>query len=377
MKLLVIRLSALGDVVRTMPAVRVLKERHPSASITWVVEELSAPLLKGEPDIDEVVVLPRKRWSSMIRGPRGFWAALKEASFFVRDLRRRRFDGVLDFHGILKSGLIAFLSGASLRIGFDRTSSKEGNFLFSTRRIVPGGNRISRFERNLSLLRGLDEGIPPGSELLRSLRAQWRQKPFFHISAGDRERIGHFFDEMLTGTGHPLVAIHPGTSPKTPYKKWRPDRYALLSDRLVQRFGATVLFTWGPGEREEVEGIRSLTKSPCLLGPETRSLKELAELFSRCDLYIGGDTGPMHIASLAGLPVVVLYGPTDPLVNEPFGPHRQVRREVGCNPCRDRACLQRKCLDTVTVEEVETAAREMLAQAGPFGAAQSRGKITP
>jgi ADP-heptose:LPS heptosyltransferase len=101
-------------------------------------------------------------------------------------------------------------------------------------------------------------------------------------------------------------------------------------------------------------------KEPSVLSPPTDSLTRLAEVFRQCGLYIGGDTGPMHIASLVGTPVVVIYGPTDPKINEPFGLHQKVMKEVGCNPCRNRSCQELICLKAVTVEDVFKAAKEIL-----------------
>jgi len=139
-----------------------------------------------------------------------------------------------------------------------------------------------------------------------------------------------------------------------------PDQYARLADRLVRELHATVLFTRGAEELEWVEAIRKEMKEPSLLAPETKSLTQLGEVYRRCNLYIGGDTGPMHIASLMGTPVVVIYGPTDPVENEPFGKHIKIRKEVGCNPCRNRSCKELKCLKAIQVDDVFKATKEIL-----------------
>jgi ADP-heptose:LPS heptosyltransferase len=157
-----------------------------------------------------------------------------------------------------------------------------------------------------------------------------------------------------------MIAIHPGTSVKTFYKRWMPDRYGQLADRLVHELQATVIFTWGPGEFEWVEGIRKEMKNPSILSPRTESLTELGEVLRRCDLYLGGDTGPMHIASMTKTPVVVIYGPTDPIVNEPLGVHKKVRKEVGCSPCRNRSCKDLTCLRSITVDDIIKATKEIL-----------------
>jgi ADP-heptose:LPS heptosyltransferase len=139
-----------------------------------------------------------------------------------------------------------------------------------------------------------------------------------------------------------------------------PIQYARLADRLMSELKATVIFTWGSEELAWVEGIQKEMKEPSILGPRTESLVQLGEVYRHCDLYIGGDTGPMHIASLMGIPAVVIYGPTDPIVNEPFGKHRKVRKEVGCNPCRKRSCKELTCLKMITVDDVFKATEEIL-----------------
>lgn len=346
-KILVLRLGAVGDVIRTLPAVRALKEHSPSSSITWIVEEPSRSLLESQPEVDEVILFPRKRWTGRIKSLRGIWRTIGEIRGFVKDLRRREFNVALDFHGILKSGILSFLSGSPLRIGYDRRSTKEGNFLFSNIKVKLPRERIGRFERNLALLKGVGLDL---KELKHRL----------HIPPQDREYVESFFKASSASLNRPLIAIHPGTSRKAFFKRWMPDQFAQLGDRLVRELNASVLFTWGDEELEWVESIRKQMKGPSLLAPKTESLTQLGEVYRNCDLYIGGDTGPMHIASLMGIPAVVIYGPTDPVENEPIGRHIKVRKEVGCNPCHDYSCKKLVCIKAISANEVFNATREIL-----------------
>jgi len=388
-KILVLRLSAVGDVIRTIPAVKALKEYYPSSYIAWVVEESSKALLGSQPEIDEVILFPRKRWTEGIKSPRRIWRTIGEIWRFIQGLRKKGFDVVLDFHGILKSGLISFFSGSPKRVGFDHKSSREGNFLFSNIKVKLPEEKISRFERNFSLLerigcevnpvrksstfqRGSSHGaLNPVFALKGIISSSPLQaaglsngvndfKPTLHIPKGDEKYIKTFFLNTLpTPLKRPLIAIHPGTSPKTIYKRWMSHRYSELADRLVREFKATVIFTWGPDELKLIEGIQNGMTEPSIFGPKTESLTQLGEIFRQCDLYIGGDTGPMHIASLMGIPVIAIYGPTDPIVNEPFGQHKKVRKEVGCNPCRNRSCKELTCLKAITVDDVFKAVKEI------------------
>lgn len=345
-RILVIRLSAIGDVIRTLPAVQALKTQLPS-SISWVVEEPSKTLLESQPEIDEVILFPRKRWSEGIRSIRRWKRTFFEVVRFIFYLRGKNFDIALDFHGILKSGLLSFFSGAFKRVGFARRWSKEGNFLFSNVKVDLPEERISRYRRNFILLKGvgLNTTDPPFQ---------------FHIPYKDRSYVDSFFSQLPNPIQRPLIAIHPGSSPKTIYKRWMPDRYGALADQIIREFKATVLFTWGPEELEEVKAIQSKMSELSFLGPRTHSLTQLGEIYRRCDLYIGGDTGPTHIASLVKVPVVVIFGPTDPVENEPLGFHKKVRKEVGCNPCRNRSCKKMICLKAIEVEDVFNAVKEIL-----------------
>jgi ADP-heptose:LPS heptosyltransferase len=232
-------------------------------------------------------------------------------------------------------------------VGFDRRSTKEGNSLFSNVKVVLPRQEISRYRRNLRLLGGIGLEIED-------------VHPSLHLSAKDRKWADSFFSQLPNPLRRPFIVIHPLTSQKTRFKRWLPDRYSQLADRLVRELGAGVLYTWGPGELEWVEKVRNLMKEPSSLAPRTESLTQLAEIFRRCDLYIGGDTGPLHIASFVGTPIVAIFGPTHPVENEPAGPHRVVRKEVGCNPCHKYSCEDLACMRSVTVDDVFGAVQEIL-----------------
>jgi lipopolysaccharide heptosyltransferase I len=346
-KILILRLSAVGDVLRTLPAVMALRQYLPSSHIAWVVEEPSKTLLESQPEIDHVILFPRKRWTEGMKSIGKVWKTFKEMGHFVLELRKEKFDFVLDFHGIIKSGMISFLSGSPKRIGYDRKSSKEGNFLFSNVKVQLLEEKISRYQRNFALLKGVGLEVKGFDARL-------------HVPQRDKEYIESFLVKLNPPLRRPFIAIHAGTNPKALFKRWIPGHYAQLADRLIRELDATVIFTWGPEELESVEAIRKEMREQSVLGPETESLTQLGELFKHCDLYLGGDTGPMHIASLMGTPVLVIYGPTDPVLHEPLGQHKKVRKEVGCNPCRNRSCKDLKCLNNITVDDVFKATKEIL-----------------
>jgi len=340
-RILIIRLSAIGDVLRVLPALQVIKKNFPDSYIAWAVEEKAQDILAAHPAIDELFVFPKSSLIKKLKSPRGAWTAVKEFFAFISEIRQKRFDMAIDFHGLFKSGLISRLSGAPKRIGFTMAHTRELNFLFNNRRFPLDTKKLSRIDRNLTLLKkmGLDITHTP---------------PVLHVPPEDREVIRNFLKQQRIDPRRPLVAIHPGTSPTTPYKRWDPYRYAVVADKIIEENGAQIIFTWWQQEIDTVKEILHQMKYRAIIAPETKNLCQLAEIFRYCTLYLGGDTGPMHLAAFAGLPVVAVFGPTDHVVNEPYAhtPHIIIRKELSCSPCRKYTCAKRDCMKSIKEDNV-------------------------
>ncbi|MCZ6464707.1 MAG: glycosyltransferase family 9 protein [Proteobacteria bacterium] len=349
-----IRLGAVGDVVRTLPAVSALRAHYSDAHLTWMVERKAASVVETQPWVDEVMLFPREALSDLVR--RGRWlAAAGEAGRWIAALRRGGFDLVLDFHGILKSGLLARLSGAPLRVGYAAPVAREGSWLFTNRRVRLGDTRLSRFERNEALVRFL------------AVTESAAQAPLC-VPEAARERV-----RASLGAGPAPVVLHPGTSDSTPYKRWDPEQYGALAKLLAGADGVSCIVSFGPGERELARSVVDAAGGAARLAPETPSLPDLAALFAWCRLFVGSDSGPLHVASLVGTPVVQILGPTDPVVNAPYPgtPSRAVRVPVPCSPCR-RGCAEATCMRGVPTRDVVSAARELLV-GGPVRSAGTAG----
>jgi ADP-heptose:LPS heptosyltransferase len=347
----VVRLGALGDVVRTLPAFRALRAGYPGAHITWLVERKAAGALAGQPGLDEVLLFPREELMARLRAfdlP-GLW---RRAGTFCSALRARRFDLVLDFHGILKSGALSRLSGASRRVGYARPHARELAWLFANQRVRLDSMRLSRFERNDALIEFLGLSRESGAAP-------------FHLDPEAVEGIARRLDD-----GEPPVVIHPGTSPDTPHKRYGAERYAAIARALRDKGGHVCLVTAGPDEAEAALARRIVEASEgaAALAPPTPSVADLAALFARARLFVGGDSGPLHLASLVGTPVVQILGPTDPVENEPsaFSPWRRVRIPMACSPCR-RGCRAATCMAVIPYEAVVEAACELLDEKPAFG----------
>ncbi len=345
---MIIRLSAIGDVVRTLPALGMVRKRFPKASIAWVVEEKAYPILSGRHDIDEVILFPRQSLTKKVKNPLTVPSAVTEARRFVSSLRLRRFDVALDFHGILKSGLISYLSGAPVRIGFENGFTKEMNHLFNNHRVALPAGKMPRIERNLALSRALCGDITV---------------PDIYIDSGPEEHaaVERTLKGKITGR-RPRIIIHPGTSEKTAYKRWDVRGFAAAADLILDRVGGEVIVSWGPGEEAVASTMRRSMRQRATVLPGPLSLPELAQLYRTADLYIGGDTGTTHISSFVGTPVVVIFGPTDPIENEPYRktPFRMVRVPSSCAPCRKKKCMNADCFEGITPEMVADAAFDLL-----------------
>ncbi|MFQ5670463.1 MAG: glycosyltransferase family 9 protein [Acidobacteriota bacterium] len=299
-RILVVRLSALGDVVRTLPLLPPLKARFPSASLAWLCESPSQEILEPQPLLDQVLVFPRSGLRSALAGGRlgPFTRLLRQT---CRHLSSPRFDLVLDAQGTLKSGLLCLLSRAPVRVGFSRGAAREFLPGAATIRVRVPGPPISRVDKALRLLVPLGArpelaaaSLPISPATAAQARELWR-------AAGPR----------------PWLLMSPGTSPRQAYKRWPAEQFGQLAAAL-RASGATVRVAWGPGESELARRVAVTAGAPDMVLPST-SLSLLAEMARAADLFIGNDSGPMHVAWLVGTRVVAIYGTTDPVINAPWG----------------------------------------------------------
>lgn len=339
-KILIVRLSAMGDIVHVIPSVKNLRNKFPSAHIAWLVDDRFRDLVENLPEIDEVITFPKGQWQTYLKSPRRYFLRMVlEIRLFLKSLRNKKYDIALDFHGNFKSGLLAYLSNAGERIGFSRGYCKEFNFIFTNVRVTPGQKRMHRIEKYLSLLHGL------------GIYGQY-QKPVFSIPDADRRYIDDFICKNHLNQ-KPIAVIHPGTSLFGRYKRWPPKNYARLADRLIQELDYSVIFTWGTLEYSIVEEIMSFMSCRATVACKTSSVKQLIALLHHAHLFIGSDTGPTHIASCIGIPTIAIFGPKDPVVYAPYGKNaRVVRKDIPCSPCKKRTCGHVTCINSVTQEDV-------------------------
>lgn len=347
-KILIVKLSAIGDVVQTLPMAEALRKQFPKAQIDWLVEEEASDLLSGYPALNRVLVSKRKSWWKQLRQRGQRRLAIWEIIKFLRELRSTEYDWVIDNHGLLKSGLMVLLSRGKRKIGFRPSAgiADEGNYLFTRERYRPLSIEKHALERYLDLVHQL--GVKIDKPVLK-----------FPVSDELREKV----KSKLVQRGInliPLVVIHPMA--KWPTKQWPKENFARLADNLID-FGATVVFTGSPEDKGEIKKICELMNHDAQvlnLAGHTK-LKELAALFSLAHLVITTDTGPMHLAAAVQVPLIALFGPTAPWRTGPYGnEHVIIRKNLHCSPCFQKTCSAVKCMEEISVEEVLAAAKNKL-----------------
>lgn len=349
MRILVIRLSAIGDCIHALPVVNALRAQIPNAHLGWAIQDLPHTLLAGQSAVDRFHLYPR-RAPGVFGHARALWS-------FRSELRQERYQIALDIQGLTKSGLVAWMSGAPLRVGFDGKDSRELNRLLINRRVAAASG-AHVVDRNLGLLAAIGLDRP---EIV-----EWRL-PAAALDGGQGGPVAAHLENLEHRS---YLVVNPGTTWAT--KRWPVDRFAELSSALAERTEHRVVVTWGDeAEERDADSIVAQCQHPRVVKAPPTSLGELQALIAEARLFVGNDTGPMHLAVALGVPVVALFGATDPKRNGPYGsaspPCRSIvlsaQRELECRPCWKGRCARGDlaCLAELPTATVEVACLELLA----------------
>jgi heptosyltransferase-1 len=345
-RILLIKPSAVGDVVHAIPLLPKLRARFPYAQIDWFITPENAELVRHHPALTDVVLVDRKRLGQFGRS----WDATKEALRVLGQLRGARYDLVIDLHGQFRSALYTLATGAHWRIGFDRpvprarttpwqrwTGAREGSWVAYSHRIPIPTLEIHAIDRYLWVapLLGLDDDPPDGR---------------IYLSPDTENAV-----EQLLGRDsvRNIAALVPGTRWET--KHWDPDRFAEVG-RWLRAQGFDVVILGTQDDQLRCEKIAALCGGSLNLCGKT-TLGELAGILKRSAVCLTNDSGSMHLAVAFGRPVVSVFGPTNPLHIGPYGrPEAVVRSELPCSPCNFRLLAQcphgHACMKRVTVSDV-------------------------
>ncbi|MBI5888718.1 MAG: glycosyltransferase family 9 protein [Deltaproteobacteria bacterium] len=338
MKVLIIKLSSIGDVVQTLPALYALRKgfekKGVKARIDWLVEEASSAVISGNPLIDNVIIVKNRGWKTH------FIENIRTA----RMLASVRYDMVLDFQGLLKSGVWVWLSKGRRRIGF--SNARELSHIFLNEKAAPYDPDRHAVDRYLDL------AVYAGGESGEAVFP-------LHISGQERKKA----EGILKGGGisvrTPFFVIAARARWRT--KHWNDDAFAGAAKAIIEKRGMHAVLIGGRADKDGLDGLKErIGKMAVNLAGQT-TLKELAALEKMSRFVLTVDSGPMHIASAVGAKTVALFGPTAPWRTGPYGrQHIIIRKELKCSPCFKKRCSGARCMTEITAEEVVMAVDKML-----------------
>jgi heptosyltransferase-1 len=336
MKVLIVKVSALGDVVHALPVLAYLKSADPNMQIDWLVEQSFSPFLDDHPLIDKLYRIDTKTWRKA-----GMKASLHGALSIIRAVRKNRYDCVLDLQGNSKSAMFTLSSGAPLRFGFDRGGVRESlNLLATNRKVSLGVNDYHVTDRSLAIARA---AFPGGTEIVNAGPLPVNDDAAMQVN-----------QKLIEGnlSGSPLVVLHYGTTWVT--KHWPLASWQTLAKKLIDELEIRPVLTWGNDrELSAVQNIQEACSNRAVIWPRG-SLKDLTALLARADLVVGSDTGPVHIAAAVGTSTVSIFRVTDPKRNAPRGSnHSHVSTEMDCAACLRKTCeLDAECGLSIPVDTV-------------------------
>jgi heptosyltransferase I len=342
LNILIVKMSAIGDVTHTLPALTALRRHYPYARISWLIEEAAVEVVRGHKALDRLLIW--RRASSVKRFKDGNrLAVFDEIRRLAKELRETHYDLLIDFHALLKSSLWVLLARADRKVGFGHgMEHSEGSYFFLNERIPAVSMDVHALDRGLALLKAL--GIPTSDVVYD-----------FPILAENEAQVRSLLGAEGLKANDPLIAIHPMTL--WPTKLWENEQFAQVADRLIQR-GFRVVFTGGMEDRKALDEICHSMTNPVIRLDGQTSLKTLAAVHRLACAVVTTDTGPMHIAAAVGTPVVALFGPTAPWRTGPYGnEHTVLRVGLDCSPCFRKLCLttqyeQMACMRRITVDQV-------------------------
>lgn len=341
MKVLIVKLGSIGDIIHTLPALAAIRAQMPEAEISWAVETRSAEILRGNKSINNLIELDTRS----LRGGKIIENILHDAGRQIRELRKFSFDIALDFQGLLKSATITKLSKAKKRYGFDKTNLREpaSRFLLNQTIEVPKPTHIIR--KNLALAeKALQINVPT-------------EKFDFPIFTEDKDKLEA--EQIVEKTGENFAILNPAGGWVT--KLWHAEKFGVLADKIWEETGLVSIVATAPNEIELAEKVLAGSKSGRVFLTQP-GLKGFYELVKRAKIYVGGDTGPTHLAVAASAPVVGIFGPTEWWRNG--SPHPKdicvERTDISCRiDCHRRTCSNWICMD-ITPETVFQAVKKRL-----------------
>jgi predicted lipopolysaccharide heptosyltransferase III len=332
---LIIKLRYIGDVLLATPTVRAIKTARPDVRVTMMVNRGTEDVLTGNQDLDEIVVLDK--------------GSLAAQSRLIAGLRSQRFDTVIDLTDGDRSAFLSWVSGAPIRIGFNDEHRWRGKYYTEVVQSASGVQH--RIDRDLEVLKSM--GVQAGSK-----------DPQLRLTPEETNNADQLLDQLGVQRSQPIVVLQPGA--RYWFKAWPPERYAELADQLTSQYGCQVLIGGSNQDIDLAEQIRQMAKSQPIIMAGRTTIKQFAAIAKKSALFVGSDSGAMHIASAVGTPVVALFGPSNPREWGPRGgPVEVLYKEIDCRSCFHPTCMrgEENCMKLIAVHEVVAAAQRLI-QAG-------------
>ena len=330
-KILIIRLSAIGDLVMASPLIGAFKRTWPQTKLTWLVEEGSRAVIEANPGLDEIIVWPRARWRELSR-EKQYLTLAREIRSFVGELRKRRFDLAVDAQGLMKSGIWAWLSGAAQRVGI---GSREGSRYLMTRVVSRDGASDGLSSQYLLLAKalGLDTGtfdmdVPLSDEAIRHA------------------------EKFKESSGTSYIALAPFTT--RPQKHWFEERWVETAEELTRETGMAIVILGGPGDADSAQHLADAIGEGSFNLAGKTSIQEAAAVISLSSLLIGVDTGLTHMGIALRVPTIALFGATRPYLNTTGTSGKVLYHRMECSPCRRNPTCDDDftCMKEITSREV-------------------------
>jgi len=331
MRILIVKLSSIGDIIHALPAVTAIRRALPDAHISWVAETRSAEILRGSPIVDELIEIDTRS----MRGGKVIDEIVLDMTRQASAIRKQKYDVAIDLQGLLKSGVIAKISGAKKRWGFSKSGLREPASRFFLTDTVQIGPKTHIIRKNLRLATAAT-GIPYAETNLD-----------FPITTDDEHRAEA--DSIIDQAGERFAILNPAGGWVT--KLWHAEKFGQLADAIWEETGMVSVIATAPNEAALAQTVAENSRSGKLFLTQP-SLKGFFELAKRARIYVGGDTGPTHLAVAAGAPVVGLFGPTEWWRNGSLMPEDICveRDEIPCRiDCHRRTCSKWICMDSDVV----------------------------
>ena len=332
-KVLIIKLRYIGDVLLATPTVRAIKAARPDVRVTMMVNRGTEDVLSGNPDLDEIIVLDK--------------GSLTAQSRLIAGLRHRQFDTVIDLTDGDRSAFLSWVSGAPVRIGFNDEHRWRGRYYTQVIQPIPGMQH--RIDRDLEALKPI--GIQAGSK-----------DPQLWLTHEDENSAGQLLDQLGVQRSQPMVILQPGA--RYWFKAWPPERFAELADHLTAQYDCRVLIGGSNQDIDLAQQIRQMAKCSLVIMAGRTTIKQFAAIAKKSALFVGSDSGAMHIAAAVGTPVVALFGPSNPAEWGPRGAASEViYKGLDCRVCFHPTCQreEQNCMKLISVGEVETASKRLIA----------------